>query len=837
MTGAASMLRLSARLVARDWRAGELRVLVAALVIAIAAVTSVGFFSDRVRLALVEQANALLGADLIVVSDRPIEPAIRQEAERLGLAQTTVLRFPSMVVIGERAQLSEVRAVGEGYPVKGEIALSPRHLEPPVATRSVPARGTVWVDTRMVALLGVDAGQSIELGDRSFTIAGVFERDAEASVGFLSMSPRILVNALDLPDTGLVQPASRISHRLMLSGTPSDVARFRNFVAPRLGAGQRTEDVREARPELRSAIERAERFLGLAALVSVILAGVAVALAARRFLQRHLDACAMMRCLGAPQRQMVGLYLGQFLLLGGVASAIGVAIGAAGQQVLVQVLGSLVSASLPPPTLAPAFKGLVTGVVLLLGFGLPPLVALASVPTLRVLRRDLGAPGRGSLLSWLAAGTAIASLVLWEAADLKLGLAMLGGTLAMVLVCAGCAWLAMRAAGRLAGGGRGRGAFTWRYGIANLNRRALGSIVQMTALGLGLMALLLLTLVRGELLDNWRRSLPADTPNQFLVNIQPDQVERVRAFHVQAGLAAPQVQPMVRGRLVSLNGRPVQPSDYGDERTRRLVDREFNLSFMADLPTDNRILAGRWWTPADRGAALVSFEQGIAERIGVRVGDTVVYDVAGTRREFIVASLRRVDWDSFRTNFFVVAAPGALDGLPVSYVTAFRLPEGREGFTHALIREFPNLLVIDVASILSRVQQMIDQVSKAVEFLFLFTLAAGLVVLYAAIASTRDERIHEGAIIRTLGGSRRQLQVVHLAEFTAIGALAGGVAAFGASALAWALGRFVLGVPFTFDPWVWVAGLLGGAVLVGAAGWVGTLDTTRAPPLATLRRL
>ena len=831
------MLVLSARLLARDWRAGELRVLVAALVIAIAAVTSVGFFSDRVRLALIEQANALLGADLIVVSDRPLDPLLVQEAMRLGLAQAPVLRFPSMVAVGERAQLSEVRAVGDGYPVKGDIALSPRHLEPAVATRGVPARGTVWVDTRMVALLGVDGGQSIDLGDRSFTIAGVFERDAEASVGFLSMSPRIVVNALDLPETGLVQPSSRISHRLMLSGPPADIARYRAFVASRLAPGQRVEDVREARPELRSAIERAERFLGLAALVSVILAGVAVALAARRFLQRHLDACAMMRCLGAPQRQMIGLYLTQFLLLGVVASAVGCAIGAAGQQVLVEVLGSLVSSVLPPPTPWPAVKGVVTGVVLLLGFGLPPLIALASVPTLRVLRRDLGAPGRGSLLSWFAAIAAIGSMVMWEAADLKLGLAMLGGTVVMVAVCAGCAWAAMRAAGRLAGGGRGRGAFTWRYGIANLNRRALGSIVQMTALGLGLMALLLLTLVRGELLDNWRRSLPADTPNQFLVNIQPDQVDAVRAFHAREGLATPAIQPMVRGRLVSLNGRPVQPSDYADERTRRLVDREFNMSFTADLPSDNSILSGRWWTPADKGAGLLSFEQGIAERIGIKVGDTVVYDVAGTRRAFTVASLRRVDWDSFRTNFFVVASPGALDGLPVSYITAFRLPEGREGFTNALIREFPNLLVIDVASILSRVQAMIEQVSQAVEFLFLFTLLAGLVVLYAAIASTRDERVFEGAIIRTLGGSRHQLQVVQLAEFTAIGALSGLVAAFGASALAWALGRFVLGVPFTFDPWVWVSGLAGGAVLVGAAGWVGTLGTTRAPPLATLRRL
>ena len=831
-----ALLKLSLRMLVRDWRAGELRVLAAALVVAIAAVTSVGFFSDRVRLALSAQANTLLGADLVLYGDRPLDPSFAQEAQRLGLAATPVLRFPSMAIHGDRAQLSELRAVAEGFPLKGAIELAPRHLAAAVPMRGIPDRGTVWVDARMVALLGVDAGERIELGDASFLIAGVFEREAEASVGFLSMSPRVILNALDLPATGLVQSASRISYRLMVAGAPARVAQFRAFVQARIGAGQRIEDVRDARPELRSAFDRADRFLGLAALVSVILAGVAVALAARRFLQRHLDACAMMRCLGAQQREMIGLYFTQFLLLGLAASALGCLIGAVGQQVLVQVLGALVAAQLPAPSAWPAAQGMVTGVVLLLGFGLPPLIALAAVPTLRVLRRDLGAPGRSSLLSWAAAIAAIAALVLWEAADPKLGAAMLGGTVATVLLCAGCAWLAIRAAGRLTGGGRGRGAFTWRYGVANLNRRALGSIVQMTALGLGIMALLLLTLVRSQLLENWRASLPADTPNQFLVNIQPDQVEAVRGFYEREGLARPILNPMVRGRLVAINDRTVQPSDYPDERTRRLVDREFNMSFMADLPSDNAVLAGRWWTPADRGAGLLSVEQGIAARLGVKLGDRMTYDVAGVRREFVVASLRRVDWDSFRTNFFVVAPPGALDGLPVSYISSFRLPEGREGFMNALIREFPNLLVIDVGAVLSRVQSMIDQIARAVEFLFLFTLLAGLVVLYAAIASTRDERMFEGAIIRTLGGSRRQLQIVQWAEFTAIGGLSGLVAAFGASALAWALARWVLNVPFAIDPWLWIVGLAGGALLVGTAGWLGTRGAALAPPLATLRR-
>lgn len=825
--------RLALRLLARDWRAGELRVLAVALVIAIAAASSVGFFSDRVQRALAQQASALLGADLVVHSDRPFEPWLLQAADAPGLARTEVLRFPSMVVRGERAQLAEVRAVGAGWPLKGVVDLAPRHLEPTRPMREAPQPGTVWIDTRMVALLGIDAGETLELGEQRFQVAGVFDREAEASIGFLSMSPRVLLNAADLPATGLVQPASRIGYRLMLAGEPAVLAAFRARVVPGLAGGQRLEDVRDARPELRSALERAERFLGLAAQVAVILAGVAIALAARRYLQRHLDACAMMRCLGAPQRQMLLIHLIQFLALGAGAGLVGVIAGLAGQAVLAGALSGLVAAQLPAPGALPAWQGLATALVLLLGFGLPPLVSLARVPTLRVLRRDLGAPGRVGLLSWISAAVAVAGLVLWQAADLKLGGAMLGGVAALLAACAAVGALAVRLAGRVSSA---RVGFTWRYGIANLNRRALGTVVQVTALGLGLMALLLLTLVRGDLLERWRGSLPADTPNQFLVNIQPDQADAVRRTLVGAGVADPNLLPMVRGRLVELNGRAVQPEDYPDERTRRLVDRETNLSFTDRLQDDNVIIDGRWWTQADRGAPLVSMEEGIARRIGVRVGDRLVYDVAGVRRTFTVASLRRVEWDSFRTNFFVIMPPGSLDGLPVSYITSFRLPEGRQDLLNELVRGFPNLLIIDVAAVLQKVQSMIDQVARAVEFLMGFTLLAGLVVLYAALAATAEERQSEAAVVRTLGASTRQIGAAQAAEFATIGALAGLVAAIGSSVLAWVLARYVLSVPYAPDPRVWLLGLVGGALLVGLAGWIGTRSIARVPPLVTLRR-
>lgn len=827
---------LSVRLVSRDWRSGELRVLAVALLIAAASVTTVGFFAERVRLALIDQANRLLGADLVVHSDRPLDPQLAAEAQRLGLAVTDLLRFPTMALAGGDAQLVELRAVRAGFPLKGEVDLAGTLAGVARPVRSLPEPGTVWIDQRLPALLRVDGGDRLTLGEREFRIAGVFRREAEASVGFLSQAPRILMNVADLESTGLVQPASRVGYRLLVVGPPERVADFRRLIEPRLAAGQRVEEVRDARPELRSALDRAERFLGLSALVAVILAGVAVALAARRYLQRHLDACAMIRCLGATQSTMLGLYFQQFVLLGLAACALGCLVGYAGQALLAGVLGSLVGAALPAVGVLPAVQGFVTGLVLLLGFALPPLVSLARVPTLRVLRRELGTPGGLGWLSWALAGLAIGALVFWEARDPRLAASMIGGLLVMAALCGAIAWVSIRLLGRVGRAGAGRG-FTWRHGIANVERRTLGSVVQTVALGLGLMALLLLTLVRADLLASWKSTLPPDAPNRFLVNIQPDQVEPLAAAFQAHGLAAPVLQPMVRGRLVAINDRPVQPSDYPDERTRRMVDREFNMSWAAGLQSDNVIVAGRWWRPSDHGARLLSVETGIAARVGIELGDRLAFDIAGTRIELVVASLRRVDWDSFRTNFFVIAPPGALDGHPLSWITSFRLAGPGDAFMNALLQRFPNLLVIDLASVLDEVQQIMDRVARALEFLFVFTLAAGLAVLYAAIAATRDERMTEGAIIRTLGGSRRQLVAAQLAEFGTIGALAGAVAALAATGLSFVLAKFVLDLPFGFNPLVWVAGPAGGMLLVATAGWIGTRSIANTPPMQTLRRV
>jgi putative ABC transport system permease protein len=475
----------------------------------------------------------------------------------------------------------------------------------------------------------------------------------------------------------------------------------------------------------------------------------------------------------------------------------------------------------------------VTGFVLLTGFGLPPVIALGRVPTLRVLRRDLGAPTGWGIAGYVAGIGMVAALLLWEADEPRLGWYVLGGMAGVILFAAACSWVLLRL---LVRGARSAG-FAWRFSIANLERRRLSTLIQVSALGLGIMALLLLTLTRGDLLDNWRTTLPADAPNRFLVNIQPDQTRPLAAFFGNAGLPVPDVFPMVRGRLTGINGKAISSAEYPDERARRLIDREFNLSWAERPRDDNVIVAGRWWEAGERDLQQLSVETGIASTLGIRLGDELTYEVAGTVLKARVTSLRKVEWDSFRVNFFVVAPPGLLDGLPVTFVSSFFLPSERSDFMNGLIQAFPNLLVIDVASILERIQNMMDQVAKAVEFVFLFTLAAGLAVLYAAISASRDERLHDAAILRTLGAARRQLLGAQVAEFALIGALAGLLAAAWATALSYGVSVNLLNIPFTVNPWVWLAGILCGASGVAVAGWLGTRSTLDQPPLGTLRSL
>jgi putative ABC transport system permease protein len=820
-----SLLRLSLNLLRRDWRAGEWRVLLIALVLAVGSISTVGLFADRVRLALQQEATSLIGADLRISSTRPLPKEYRDAASQRGLRVIESDAFPSMVAGKNDNLLADIMSVEQGYPLRGKIIIDDgaQHVIKN-ENSTIPARGTLWADERLMQRLGLQLGDEVGVGELHLKVAARVVRFVDQSVGFASFAPRVILNAADLPASGLVQEGSRIGYRLMVAGNAKQVASLRGWLQNRLTVGQKLEDVRDARPEIRTALERAEHFLGLAALTAVVLAGVALALAARHFISRHLDACAMMRCLGADQAQVLRIFLFQFLLLGFCAVLLGELLGYLSQAALVQSIASMRNAGLPPPGWMPMWQAAASGMALLLGFAFLPLWQLKSVTPLRVIRRELGAPEAGTGLLYFSGGVVLCGLFLWQAGSLKLGLTVLGGLAAGLLVFGLMAWLIVRALPALP--------IKARHAFANLARHGRSNAVQIVALSLGGMALLLLTFVRADLMDSWRSRLPPDAPNRFIVNIQPDQRAEVLDFFAQHKLSSPELFPMVRGRLVAINNHPISGDDYPEPRARALVERETNLSWLDHVPKGNQLVQGEWFKPG--ATAELSVEEGIANTLGIHIGDMLTYDVAGTKFSAKVTSLRKVEWDSMQVNFFVIAAPGMLEDFPASYITSFHLAPDQARSANALIKHFPNLLLIDVEGMIEQVRHIMDQISQTMSAVFMFTLLSGLAVLYAAMLATQDERIHEAAILRTLGADSRYLRRLHLSEFAVLGLLSGLFAAGGAVLLGWILAIRVLNIPYHTGIAIWLTGALGGMSVVMLAGWLGTRRLTLLPPLAIL---
>lgn len=825
-------LPLAWRQLRRDLAAGDVRILLAAIVLAVTAVTSVGFVTDRAERALVLEANRLLGGDAVLRADAPIAGVAREAAAAPGLRHAETLAFPTMVRAGEGLKLGELRALGEGFPLRGRFLLFDPATGADRPAAGVPARGEAWLSRAGADELGARIGDTIGIGDSELRLGALVAQEPDAAMDYFNTAPRVFINLADVPATGLVQEGSRIAYRLVVAGDAAAVETFVATARANLARGQRLETAADARPEIRRSLDRAGQFLGLAALVSVVLAAVAVAMAARRHSARHLSGAAVMRCLGAGQSTIVGIHAGELLLLGLGGSALGIVVAFGLQWLVGGWLADAMKLSIPAAGWLPVAEGFAVGLTVLAAFGVPPVLALRRVSALRVLRRDLD-PAEPS--AWFVAACGLAglgALLWWKAGSATLGLSMLLGIAATLAVLALLAWGLIVVLRRLRTRLRG----PWRYGLANVSRRAGASIAQVSALGLGLMALLLLSFVRTELLDRWRQSLPADAPNRFIVNVQPDQVQPVREFLAAHGIGEPVLFPMVRARLTSVNGTAVTGDDYEDERARRLAEREFNLSQAATLRDDNRIVAGALWegVPA---ATEFSVEQEFAESLGWKVGDEVAFDIAGTPFSGRVTSLREVDWESLRPNFFVLASPGALDGFSGSHITAVRVAPEQTRFTADLVAAFPNLSVVDVDAVLKQVRGTVEQVTRVVETVFLFSLFAGVLVLLAAISASQDERLLEGGVMRVLGGSRTQLRWAQLSEFAAIGLLAGLVAAISASILAGVIAREVFELPWAADWGLAARGAAIGTVAAIVAGLAATRRVLSTPPTVTLREL
>ena len=833
-----SIWALSWRSLWRDLRAGDLRLLIVAVALAVAALTAVGFFADRIKGGLQRDARQLLGGDAVIASDNPPEAAFREKARALGLQTGDTLSFPTMGraddAQGGASKLVALKAVSPGYPLRGQLTVSDAPGSAPALTREVPGPGEAWVDAPLLDALGLRAGDTLLLGDARFRIARIIVNEPDRGAGFMSFAPRVMIAADGIAATGLVQPASRLTYRMAVAGNDRAVRDFVDWSSAEVKKpdvrGVRIESLESGRPEMRMTLDRAEKFLNLVALLAALLSAVAVALAARGFAASHLDDCAMLRVLGESQRTIALSYTLEFAMIGVFASSLGVAIGYGVHHVFVALLAGLVSGSLPPASLWPVAFGLGMGLTLLGAFGLPPVLQLAQVPPLRVIRRDVGGLKPTSLAVMGLGVAGFAALLLAVSSDLLLGLIAVGGFAVAVAVFALLSWLAVTLLRRSVNEAT---APRWLVlATRQITARPAYAVVQVSALAVGLLALILLVLLRTDLVSSWRSASPPDAPNRFVINVMPEQGDDFLKALGQSGVSKFDWYPMIRGRLVAINGQTVTPESFTDERARRLLDREFNLSHSATRPPHNEVVGGSW-TDEEKGA--VSVEEGIAKTLNLHLGDTLRFDMAGVITESKITSLRKVDWSSMRANFFVMYPVSRMDDVPATYMAAFKAPD-TPGFDNRLVRAFPNITNVDMSNTVNQIQRVLDQVIRAVEFLFGFTLAAGLIVLFASVTATREERAREFAIMRAVGARASLLRQVQRAELAGVGLLAGFLASVVAVVVGWALARFVFEFTWTASALVPLAGALAGALLALAAGWWGLRDVLRRPVVETLRR-
>lgn len=804
------------------WRSGVLRVLVFSLVLAVTAISAIGFFTQRVETALNQQGGLLLGGDLAVLSDHAIPDAFLTRAKNQAIATAKTYEFASMVVFRESSQLAEIKAVEQTFPLRGDLTLGKNTADLGKVVKRSPKTGSVWVEPRLANLLNIKVGDELEIGERKFHVGAILIREPSRGGDMFGFAPRLMMNAADLPSTKLIQYGSRVKYQLLLAASPQKINQYFAQTKPTLSRGEKIQDVRNARPEIKSALDKAQQFLGLSAMVSVILAMVAMLLASLPYIKQSLDTFALMRCFGASKSTVLQVLAIQTILIAFFSALLGVLLGFIVQFGLAKLAGSLFLESLPPASSTPVFIGLAASIAMMFAVVLPHAWQMRNLTAMNILRRETLAQPISAQAKFLPAALVMCAMIFWQARDIKLAASTI---LALALLCVaivGFSYVLVTLANRLFMlSPKSQVLNDMKLGVLGLKRRFGLSTVQMIGFSMGLMVLMLLALIRGDLIRNWQESLPIDAPNRFIINIQPNQINGVKQFFEKQEIKGGSIFPMVRGRLISKNGKEIGATQWQDERAKHLAEREFNLSWTAQMQSDNQLLSGRWWTPKEYGKPYISIEQDLAKTLGIHLGDKLLFDVAGDPLMLTVTSLRKVNWDTMRANFFAVTPPGVLDNYSANYISSFHLPIDADTAMNQLIRSYPNLTVIDVAALMQQVRGIMQKMSSTIEYVFAFSLLAGLAVLYAALIATREERIAEATLMRVFGASRRQVSVAYVAEFACIGLVSALIATIAANLLAYYISTQLLNIPFQFNAMLAFSITLIAAFIIPLAAWIG----------------
>ncbi|MFI3158503.1 MAG: FtsX-like permease family protein [Methylococcaceae bacterium] len=821
---------LALRLLWRDSRSGELTILILALIIAVTSSTAIALFADRLQRTMVIQAAEFLAADLVISSPATVPAEWLSKASQLNLAQAHTVEFSSVLIEHDELLLAGIKAVSSTYPLRGFLKTT-RSAASETVEHSGPKPGTAWVDRRILSALKLNLGDALHVGEKQLTISHIITYEPDKRGDFYSFSPRVMMNADDLQATGVLQPGSRMHYFFQFSGEAKALNEFKHWIKPQLNPSQRIMDIHEDRPELGSALERAERYLGLSSIIVILISGVAIAMATRRYTERHFNATAILRCLGCKQNEILRLYGSQFVVLGLLASAVGCLLGWFAQQALFHLLRSLLPQQVADPGLLAVFFGFIIGMAVLLGFALPPLLRLKKVSPLRVLRRELEPlPSSAWLIYGLAIG--IIGVLIWRYTDdLKMTAIIIGVGLSALLILGLLVYALLRFSRRLLP----YLGLTWRFGLQGLLKNSRGSVSQILAFSITLVAMVLSFTVRTDLLDDWRKQLPENAPNYFALNIFPDQQQSFRQDLQRQQISGTQFYPVVRGRLVAINNTPVQQIVSKDSQGENATHRELSLTWTKELPAENKIIAGSWW--GDTQAGQVSVEQKLAKSLKIKTGDLLNFTVGSQQFTAAVSNIRELQWDTMKPNFYMIFSPGTLEAFPSTFITSFYVPESQKDFLNALIKKYPSTTLLEVDLILRQFKTILAQLTAAINYLLYFALMAGFTVLFAAVYATLDSRIHEGALMRTLGANRAFLTKTHIIEFSLLGLISGLLAVVISEAILYALYSYVMHIEFRVNFYLWLYVPLTGALFVGLAGCWGVRNVVNKSPLQVLREL
>ena len=874
-----SLFLISLRLLRRDWKGGELRLLFLALIMAVTSITGIALFTDRLEKALLLESANMLAADRIVSGRGDLPREVLTEGQARGLSTAEVVSFTSMAFSETGNILVAAKAVTDAYPLRGEVIVSEQAFVRGTPIGSGPPQGEVWLESRAMAALDIDIGDFVSVGEAELRVGKIIVAEPDRGGGSMmdNAGPRLMLHMDDLASTNVVQLGSRVSNRYLFAANDiSDLDAFEEWFRSREEWRGRyyIRDIRDESEEVREALERAESFLLLSSLFAVLLAGVAIALTAKRYSERHYDYVAILKTFGCTSSQISFIYLNIQLVLASFAVSIGWLFGWFIHGVILAVLQRLLFVDLPEPGFQPFIVGGLTAVICLLSFALPPLLALRETPPLRVLRKDISQQKIGDNVPYLFGALGALLLVYWYSQDLILTSVLIISVAAIALVLSGVSYFILRTSsstGMKAGS-------AWLLAMTATRRRRKQNVLQVMVFSITIMSLLILTLLRTDLVEEWQAQLPENTPNHFMMNITQSQIPGIESFFAQNGIEGNQFFPLVSARVTRVNGDLPSPGDEsevsvsratltegseseepesetafganpqtdappvnaedaatGGRRVRGRLSRR-QVTWSTDLPSDNMITEGIWWGEESE-PGYGSIEQEYAEWLDLELGDRLEFEVNQQIVSAEVSSFRSVRWDNMQPNFFIIFSPGTIDHLGATFLSTALMEREQKILLNDLVRLFPTVVVIEIDALIEQIQTIIIQVTSAIELISILVLLCGALVLVACVNASLDERFHENAILRTLGAGRRLILSSLLIEFASIGVVAGLIATLGAEASVYYLQEEIFEQEFSFHTWTWIAGPTLGMLIIAGLGMNSTREVVSTSPLNVLRRI